>query len=139
VPILLATNVAARGLDMLNIDRVINYDLPDTGELFVHRVGRTGRIGRSGEAITLISAVDLPKMREIEQHVGVRLPRVSLDQLAAARPAPKPARLPAAQASVAEEAQIREALGIKEVTPSGATRRRRRRRPAAAKLQPVQA
>jgi superfamily II DNA/RNA helicase len=76
LPILLATNVAARGLDMLNIERVINYDLPETSELFVHRVGRTGRMGRSGQAITLISATDLLKIREIERDLGRKLPRI---------------------------------------------------------------
>jgi ATP-dependent RNA helicase DeaD len=76
VPILVATNVAARGLDILHIDRVINFELPDTHELFTHRVGRTGRMGRSGRAITLVSAVDLPKLREIERGLGLRLPRL---------------------------------------------------------------
>jgi len=79
VPILVATNVAARGLDILHIARVINFELPDTHELFTHRVGRTGRMGRSGRAITLVNAVDLPKWREIERGLGVRLPRVGAD------------------------------------------------------------
>jgi len=77
VPILVATNVAARGLDVLSIERVINYELPETADLFTHRVGRTGRMGRSGRAITLISAVDLPKWHEIERGLGRRLPRIS--------------------------------------------------------------
>ncbi|HZP57780.1 MAG TPA: DEAD/DEAH box helicase [Dehalococcoidia bacterium] len=76
-PVLLATNVAARGLDVLHITRVINYELPETHELFTHRVGRTGRMGRSGRAITLISAADLPKWHEIERGLGKRLPRMS--------------------------------------------------------------
>jgi len=77
VPILVATNVAARGLDILNIGQVINYDLPETHELFTHRAGRTGRMGRSGRAITLVSATDLPKWQAIERGLGRRLPRVS--------------------------------------------------------------
>lgn len=77
VDILVATNVAARGLDILHIGRVINYDIPDTHELFTHRVGRTGRMGRSGEAITLVAAADLPKLLEIERGLGRRLPRIS--------------------------------------------------------------
>jgi len=76
-PILVATNVAARGLDVLSIERVINYELPETADLFTHRVGRTGRMGRSGRAITLISAVDLPKWHDIERGLGRRLPRVT--------------------------------------------------------------
>jgi ATP-dependent RNA helicase DeaD len=75
--ILVATNVAARGLDLLSVERVINYELPETADLFTHRVGRTGRMGRSGRAITLLSAADLPKWHEIERGLGRRLPRVS--------------------------------------------------------------
>lgn len=75
--ILVATNVAARGLDILHIGRVINYDIPDSHELFTHRVGRTGRMGRSGQATTLVTAVDLPKLQEIERGLGRRLPRLN--------------------------------------------------------------
>jgi superfamily II DNA/RNA helicase len=90
-PILLATNVAARGLDVLHIGRVINFELPETAELFTHRVGRTGRMGRSGQAITIIGAADLPKWREIERGLGKTLTRLNPDgteikPLAAAKP-----------------------------------------------------
>lgn len=78
-PILVATNVAARGLDVLHIDRVINYELPETHELFTHRIGRTGRMGRSGHAITLLGAADLPKWHEIERGLGRKLPRMTPD------------------------------------------------------------
>jgi ATP-dependent RNA helicase DeaD len=74
--VLVATNVAARGLDVLHIARVINYDVPDTAELMTHRIGRTGRMGRSGEAITLVTAADLPKWHEIERKLGRKLPRI---------------------------------------------------------------
>ena len=76
-PILVATNVAARGLDVLHIERVINYELPETHELFTHRVGRTGRMGRAGRAITLLGPADLPKWHEIERGLGRKLPRVT--------------------------------------------------------------
>ena len=78
-PILVATNVAARGLDVLHIERVINYELPETHELFTHRVGRTGRMGRAGRAITLLGPADLPKWHEIEKGLGRKLPRVTPD------------------------------------------------------------
>ena len=77
--IMVATNVAARGLDLLEVERVINYDVPDTHELFTHRVGRTGRMGRSGRAVTLLGAAELPKWHEIERGLGKKLPRIGSD------------------------------------------------------------
>ena len=74
-PILLATNVAARGLDVEGISQVINYELPESPELFTHRVGRTGRMGRKGEAITFVTPDDAAKLRQIERTLGRRLPR----------------------------------------------------------------
>jgi superfamily II DNA/RNA helicase len=74
-PILVATNVAARGLDIDGIGQVINYDLPDSELLFTHRVGRTGRMGRSGEAVTFITPDEEPKWREINRGVGGLLTR----------------------------------------------------------------
>ncbi len=70
LPILVATNVAARGLDVEGIERVINYDLPDSELLFTHRVGRTGRMGRSGEAITFVTPDEASKWREIWRASG---------------------------------------------------------------------
>ena len=76
-PILVATNVAARGLDVEGIGQVINYDLPDSEQLFTHRVGRTGRMGRAGEAITFITPDEDRKWREIERGLGRRFTRKS--------------------------------------------------------------
>jgi ATP-dependent RNA helicase DeaD len=73
LPVLLATNVAARGLDVLSIEQVINYELPESAELFTHRIGRTGRMGREGKAITLITPEDLPAWRKIQRDLGGRL------------------------------------------------------------------
>jgi ATP-dependent RNA helicase DeaD len=75
VPILLATNVAARGLDVQDVDTVINYELPESAQWFTHRVGRTGRMGRSGQAITFLTSEDTGKWREIERHLGRKLRR----------------------------------------------------------------
>ena len=76
-PILVATNVAARGLDVEGIGQVINYDLPDSEQLFTHRVGRTGRMGRAGEAITFITPDEDRKWREIERGLGSQFRRKS--------------------------------------------------------------
>lgn len=75
IPILLATNVAARGLDVDSIEQVINYDLPESAQLFTHRAGRTGRMGRQGETITFVTPEDSPKWLKIERALGHRLPR----------------------------------------------------------------
>ena len=60
MPLLVATDVAARGLDIEHVTHVINYDLPNNTEIYVHRIGRTGRVGRTGRAITFVT----PKQRE---------------------------------------------------------------------------
>ncbi len=69
-PILVATNVAARGLDVEGIGQVINFDLPDSELLFTHRAGRTGRMGRAGEAVTFITPDEERKWREIDRGLG---------------------------------------------------------------------
>ncbi len=75
VQILVATNVAARGLDVAGIEGVIHYELPESAELFTHRSGRTGRMGAAGVAITLLTPEDAYKWRQIERALGKRLPR----------------------------------------------------------------
>lgn len=71
-PILVATNVAARGLDVEDVSRVINFELPESASLLTHRVGRTGRMGRTGEAITLLTREDevawRKLLRELSRH-----------------------------------------------------------------------
>jgi ATP-dependent RNA helicase DeaD len=62
-------------LDFEGIGQVINYDLPDSEQLFTHRVGRTGRMGRSGEAVTFITVEEEGKWREIERGLGRRFAR----------------------------------------------------------------
>jgi ATP-dependent RNA helicase DeaD len=75
MPILVATNVAARGIDVADVGQVINYEVPESAELFTHRVGRTGRMGKSGEAITFVTPEEAPKWRQIERVLGKSLPR----------------------------------------------------------------
>jgi ATP-dependent RNA helicase DeaD len=80
LPILVATNVAARGIDVINIERVINYELPESAGLFTHRTGRTGRMGRYGEVITLISPAEAAQWRKLERELGRRLPVRAWDE-----------------------------------------------------------
>ncbi|MDO7906261.1 DEAD/DEAH box helicase [Paenibacillus sp. JX-17] len=72
---LIATDVAARGIDITNITHVINYDIPLEKESYVHRTGRTGRAGKSGRAITLITPRDQQRLAEIETYIGFSIPR----------------------------------------------------------------
>jgi ATP-dependent RNA helicase DeaD len=65
VPLLVATDVASRGLDVSQITHVVNYDLPDDAEVYVHRIGRTGRVGRDGAAISLVSRKEARKLADI--------------------------------------------------------------------------
>jgi ATP-dependent RNA helicase DeaD len=71
--ILIATDVAARGLDIPDVTHVINYDIPESAEAYVHRIGRTGRAGRSGEAITLVAPRETRWLRQIERIVKARI------------------------------------------------------------------
>lgn len=75
-PILVATDVAARGLDIENLPYVINYDLPSSPEIYVHRIGRTGRMGKSGIAISLFSPAQIFKLDAIEEYTQSVITRV---------------------------------------------------------------
>ena len=82
VEILVATDVAARGLDIPEVSHVINYDIPWDPESYVHRIGRTGRAGREGDAITLVTPREQRQLRTIERLIGKRLKRARLPSVA---------------------------------------------------------
>ena len=80
--LLVATDVAARGLDIEHVSHVINYDIPLDPEIYVHRIGRTGRAGRTGCAITLVTPRERRLLREIERLIGTTIQRMRLPTIA---------------------------------------------------------
>jgi ATP-dependent RNA helicase RhlE len=79
INVLVATDIAARGIDVSNISHVINYDMPDCADAYIHRIGRTGRIGNSGEAFTLITDEDMPMVRTLERLLRAPLERRNME------------------------------------------------------------
>ena len=78
VKVMVATDVAARGLDMLNITHVINYDIPFRGDSYIHRIGRTGRAQQVGIAINLVERHDIRNLQRIEYHLQQTLPHAKI-------------------------------------------------------------
>jgi superfamily II DNA/RNA helicase len=77
--VLVATDIAARGIDVSTVSHVINYDAPDTTDAYTHRVGRTGRATRTGQALTLITDEDRTFVKALERVLGRRLERRQLE------------------------------------------------------------
>jgi ATP-dependent RNA helicase DeaD len=73
VPVLVATDVAARGLDIADVTHIVNFDVPTSPDVYVHRIGRTGRVGRSGRAITFIEPRQRRDLAAIEKHAGTQV------------------------------------------------------------------
>jgi len=86
VPILVATDVAARGLDISTVTHVINYDVPISPDIYVHRIGRTGRVGRSGRAITFVEPRQKRELEAIERHIGTGIAQWEKGAVAAPTP-----------------------------------------------------
>lgn len=85
---LIATDIAARGLDIDRLPHVVNFDLPNIAEDYVHRIGRTGRAGATGEAISLVCAEEIAELHGIEKLIGTPIPRIDLPEFAPAEPLP---------------------------------------------------
>jgi ATP-dependent RNA helicase RhlE len=78
IKVLVATDIAARGIDVLSISHVINYDMPESTDDYIHRIGRTGRVDKNGDALTFVTDADAGKIRALEQLLDAPLERLTL-------------------------------------------------------------
>src|ERR1700754_2616252 len=102
VRLLVATDIAARGLDIEHVTHVINYDVPASSEVYVHRIGRTGRVGRTGRAITFVTPAQRDEIGRIERDVKTTIgewetPEERLEHAPRPRRRARPARSNAAE------------------------------------------
>jgi ATP-dependent RNA helicase DeaD len=111
LPLLVATDVAARGLDITGVSHVINFDVPTSPDVYVHRIGRTARVGRSGRAITLFERRQRREIEAIERHAGVKLaPWVKDAHVAPTRITARPRRHSKPHVSVDGEGPVRKLI-----------------------------
>jgi len=125
-PVLIATDVAARGLDVSGISHVINFDVPHSCEDYIHRAGRTARAGAAGDVITFVSADERERLHEIEKELGTTLPRITVDGFSA------PPATDATRADRHDRSNAAHARTPKGQTPPPRRRGGRRRRTSAA-------
>jgi ATP-dependent RNA helicase RhlE len=125
--ILVATDIAARGIDVSQVSHVVNFDIPDTSEAYIHRIGRTGRAARTGDAFTLVTGEDSAMVRAIEKVLGSPIERRSIDGFDYKVPAPE---RPAASPRRTRQGQPGRKAASGESAGSAQPRRRRRPAPA---------
>jgi len=87
IKVLVATDIAARGIDVLSISHVINYDMPETTDAYTHRIGRTGRVDQNGDALTFVTGSDTAMIRDLERILQAKLERRKLKGFDYAAPA----------------------------------------------------
>ncbi len=119
--VLVATDIAARGLDIEALPHVVNFDLPNVSEDYVHRIGRTGRAGSSGEAISLVSADDRPLLGAIERLINRKIEQKSVagfEPTKGARPAPEADERPRRQPQQRRDQQPRGGEARRQPRPS---------------------
>jgi len=88
IKILVATDIAARGIDILSISHVINYDMPENTDDYIHRIGRTGRVNKNGDALTFVTGDDSNKIHSLEHLLGASLERLTLQDFDYSKPMP---------------------------------------------------
>ncbi|HUT68227.1 MAG TPA: DEAD/DEAH box helicase [Dehalococcoidales bacterium] len=88
IKVLVATDIAARGIDVLSISHVINYDMPESTDDYIHRIGRTGRVDKNGDALTFVTSADADKILALERILEAPLERLTLKGFDYTKPAP---------------------------------------------------
>jgi len=121
VRVMVATDIAGRGIDVEGIGHVVNYDLPNVPEDYVHRVGRTARAGATGDAISLMSPEERPHVRAIEALIGKAIERRTIDGYPSS---PEPAHAPGSGRQDAPRGGRRAGRGSSDSRPGGGFRRR---------------
>jgi ATP-dependent RNA helicase RhlE len=147
IRVLVATDIAARGLDIEQLPHVVNFELPNISEDYVHRIGRTGRAGATGEAISLVEPEEFKFLQGIEKLIKQKLPREALPvfSLAPVRPRTeeevkadaeaerprRPQHRPANRRTNSQKSESRQAAGLPPVRKAegSAANKPRRRRP----------
>jgi len=119
VRVLVATDIAARGLDISQLPHVVNYELPNVAEDYVHRIGRTGRAGNEGEAMSLVCVDELGLLRDIERLVKREIPRVVIDRF---EPDPAIKAEPIDRGRAGQRKPAKKAGGKAEVSSRGSER-----------------
>ncbi len=125
--VLVATDIAARGIDIEALGHVVNFDVPQTPEDYIHRVGRTARAETTGDAFTFIAPDEEPQLRDIERVVGKRLPRVTVPDFDYNAKAEGKLEIPLAERLAAMRAQRGRGKGLTHNKPSNPNARRPRR------------
>ena len=126
IPILIATDIAARGIDIPDVGLVVNYELPNVPEVYVHRIGRTARAGASGLAILLCDGEEKPLLKDIERLIKGSIPVISTPALPPVKPMPKRPAKPG------PKKKVKPGIGggpVKADDQPPAKKRRRRRKP----------
>ena len=131
----MATEVAARGLDIKELPYVVNYELPNVPEDYVHRIGRTARAGSTGKAVSLVSPDEAPLLRDIEKVLRRQVAFAPLPQFEVREPAPLPRPQSTPQRS--HPAAPRQGAALRDVRPQHRPQSWSHGRPGGARLQPM--
>ena len=140
VKVLIATDIAARGIDIQGLSHVFNYDLPNEPEAYIHRIGRTGRAGLDGDAVSFCCIDEMKQLTAIEKLTGRRIPRVEspypMEVLTPTEPQPRPARGERPARLGMDGNALRKSAPRREPRPAAKPEKRHSQGAAKAKIEP---